>query len=147
MATMQDVFKPAPEPKTPLAYRRILSPNAGIRVSPLCLGGMSLGEAWAGMTGKISKEDAFKLLDAFFDAGGNFIDTANLYHFGESEEWIGEWMEKRQNRDQIVIATKYSGYNDGTRRDPNSSGNHTKSLALTVKESCRRLRTDYIDIL
>lgn len=47
MATMQEIFKPAPEPTTPLGYRRILSPNAGIRVSPLCLGGMSLGEAWA----------------------------------------------------------------------------------------------------
>jgi len=56
-------------------------------------------------------------------------------------------MAARGNRDQIVIATKYSGWNDGTTKDANSAGNHTKSMALTVRESLKRLQTDYIDIL
>lgn len=97
-------------------------------------------------TGKISKEAAFELLDAFVEAGGNFIDTANLYHFGESEEWIGEWMEARGNRDRMVIATKYSGFNDGETKDVNSMGNSVKSMHLGVRESLKRLRTSYIDV-
>ena len=56
-------------------------------------------------------------------------------------------MEQRQNRDRIVLATKFTGYNDGEIKDSNSSGNHTKSLDLTIRESCKRLRTDYIDIM
>jgi aryl-alcohol dehydrogenase-like predicted oxidoreductase len=62
----------------PLAKYRLLSRHAGIHVSPLILGGMSIGDKWAktGM-GAMDKESSFKLLDAYFDAGGNFIDTAN----------------------------------------------------------------------
>lgn len=65
-------------PKTPLARYRMLSPLAGVRVSPLCLGAMSIGNKWAeyGM-GSMDKESSFRLLDAYYDAGGNFIDTAN----------------------------------------------------------------------
>ncbi|KAK8854467.1 hypothetical protein IAR55_003205 [Kwoniella newhampshirensis] len=133
-------------PKTPLGYRRILSPTAGIRVSPLCLGGMSLGTKWADRTGEITKDEAFALLDAFYEAGGNFIDVANLYHDGESEEWVGEWMKLRGNRDKIVLATKYTGFNDGAEKDINSMGNHMKSMHLGVRESLKRLQTDYIDI-
>lgn len=55
--------------------------------------------------GKCDKEQSFKVLDAFYDLGGNFIDTANAYQGEESEEWLGEWMEKRGNRDQIVYVT------------------------------------------
>ena len=58
--------------------------------------------------GAMDKASSFKLLDAFYDAGGNFIDTANSYQDGSSEEFIGEWMEKRGIRDQIAIATKVS---------------------------------------
>lgn len=72
------LFAPAPEPKTPLGRYRVLSPLAGVRVSPLCLGAASIGDKWAefGM-GAMDKESSFKLLDAYFDAGGNFIDTAS----------------------------------------------------------------------
>ena len=56
--------------------------------------------------GSMSKENSFKLLDAFADAGGNFIDTANNYQDEQSEKWIGEWMAERKNRDLMVIATK-----------------------------------------
>lgn len=85
------------------------------------------------------------MLDAFYEAGGNFIDVANLYHDGDSEEWIGEWMELRGVRDKIVLATKYTG-NNGREKDANSMGNHIKSMSLSVRDSLKRLRTDYIDI-
>ena len=71
-------FAPAPEPATRLGYYRGLAPRASIHVSPLCLGGMSIGDKWAAFgMGSMDKESSFRLLDAFFDAGGNFIDTAN----------------------------------------------------------------------
>ena len=68
---------------------------------------MSIGDRWAeiGM-GAMDKERSFKLLDEYYAAGGNFIDTANNYQEESSEEFIGEWMEQRKNRDQMVIATK-----------------------------------------
>ena len=67
-----------PPPKTPLGRYRVLSPLAGVRVSPIQLGAMSIGDKWAaGGFGVMDKEPSLKLLDAYFDAGGNFIDTAN----------------------------------------------------------------------
>lgn len=74
---MTDLFQPAPEPKTELGRYRILAKTAAVRVSPLCLGAMSIGDAWADFMGSMDKEQSFKLLDAYHDAGGNFIDTAN----------------------------------------------------------------------
>ena len=68
-------FQQAPKPKSGLGYYRVLCPNAGIRVSPIQLGGMSIGDKWA--LGDMDKTSSFKLLDAYFDNGGNFIDTAN----------------------------------------------------------------------
>ena len=68
---------------------------------------MSIGDKWAAFgMGSMDKESSFRLLDAFFDAGGNFIDTANNYQDETSEQFIGEWMEQRGIRDQMVIATK-----------------------------------------
>jgi aryl-alcohol dehydrogenase-like predicted oxidoreductase len=58
--------------------------------------------------GECTKEDAFGVLDHFHESGGNFIDTANIYMGGESEEWLGDWMAERGVRDQMVVATKYS---------------------------------------
>lgn len=96
-----------PEPKTPLGRHRKLGPLSGLHVSPLTLGAMSIGDKWEkyGM-GAMNKESSFKLLDAFYEAGGNFIDTANAYQDDSSEEIIGEWAETRGIRDQLVIATK-----------------------------------------
>ena len=71
-------FSPGEEPPTELGRYRVLSSTAGIRVSPLALGGMSLGDTW-GWLRPMTKEQAFELLDAFVAAGGNFIDTANNY--------------------------------------------------------------------
>ena len=73
------VFQPPPPPPTLLGRYRILSPNAGVRVSPLVLGAGSIGDKWGDVgVGATDKEQAFKLLDAYFDGGGNFIDTASI---------------------------------------------------------------------
>ena len=102
------------------------------------------------MLGSMDKERAFALLDAFEEAGGNFIDTANNYQNDESELYLGEWMEKKKNRDYMVIATKYTsnytGYAVGKGRSVNSSGNHKRSLHTSVRDSLKKLRTDWIDL-
>ncbi|AJT17964.1 AHL_G0044050.mRNA.1.CDS.1 [Saccharomyces cerevisiae] len=148
---MNDLFKPLPEPPTELGRLRVLSKTAGIRVSPLILGGASIGDAWSGFMGSMNKEQAFELLDAFYEAGGNCIDTANSYQNEESEIWIGEWMKSRKLRDQIVIATKFTGdykkYEVGGGKSANYCGNHKHSLHVSVRDSLRKLQTDWIDIL
>ena len=148
---MNDLFKPLPEPPTELGRLRVLSKTAGIRVSPLILGGASIGDAWSGFMGSMNKEQAFELLDAFYEAGGNCIDTANSYQNEESEIWIGEWMKSRKLRDQIVIATKFTGdykkYEVGGGKSANYCGNHKRSLHVSVRDSLRKLQTDWIDIL
>ena len=102
-----ELWGPAPPPPTKLGRHRQLSTLAGVHVSPICLGGMSIGDKWAqDGFGAMDKETSFKLLDAFYDAGGNFVDTANGYQDETSEVFIGEWMETRGVRDQMVIATK-----------------------------------------
>ncbi|KAH9053236.1 Aldo/keto reductase [Lactarius vividus] len=149
---MAPLYSLPPPPPTKLGRYRTLSPLAGLRVSPLQLGAMSIGDKWHefGM-GSMDKTNSFKLLDAYFDAGGNFIDTANHYQDESSEAFIGEWAEKRGIRDQLVIATKYStnykrGQSDIT-HVVNYSGNSAKSLHLSVEASLKKLRTTYIDIL
>ncbi len=103
---IQELFTPFADPQTPLARYRILSTQAPLRVSPLQLGTMSLGKAWGEDLGPVSKDAAFALLDAYLAAGGNFFDTASNYHGGDSERWLGEWMEARGVRDRCVVATK-----------------------------------------
>lgn len=72
------LFKPAPTPQTGLGRYRVLSSTAGVHVSPIVLGAMSIGDQWSDLgMGSMDKESSFKLLDAYFDNGGNFIDTAN----------------------------------------------------------------------
>lgn len=143
-------FEPPAKPKSQLGYHRILSPNAAVKVSPICLGGISIGSSWSEYFGK--NEDPFALLDAFYELDGNFIDTSNMYNSEDSERLIGEWMEKRGNRDQMVVATKYtSAYRSWNReKEPlqsNMTGNSAKSMHVAVRDSLKKLRTDYIDIL
>ncbi|PAV15636.1 Aldo keto reductase [Pyrrhoderma noxium] len=146
------LFGPAPPPKTALGRYRVLSPLAGVKVSPLQLGAMSIGDEWGkyGM-GEMDKESSFKLLDAFFNAGGNFIDTASNYQNETSEMFIGEWAESRGIRDQLVIATKYTVpfklHDPNVKIKINHAGNNAKNLRLSVEASLKKLRTDYIDIL
>lgn len=147
---MAHILAPAAAPATELGRYRILSSTAGIRVSPLQLGAMSLGQAWTNELGSMDKETAFKILDEYISSGGNVIDTANDYQDGESESWVGEYLEEKGIRDQMVIATKYTTHfrkRDLGSAGINYAGNHKKSLRLSVEASLKKLRTPYIDIL
>ncbi|KAL2194415.1 NADP-dependent oxidoreductase domain-containing protein [Corynascus similis CBS 632.67] len=149
-----NILPPAPAPQSPLARYRLLSPTASIRVSPLCLGGMSLGDAWRDFMGSCDEKTTEEILDYFFEQGGNFIDTSNNYQFEESELRIGAWMKKRNNRDQMVIATKYTTCYQAIDGQPpkqhilvNYTGNGSKSMRVSVEASLKKLQTDYIDLL
>ncbi|KAL4751333.1 hypothetical protein BDW72DRAFT_212806 [Aspergillus terricola var. indicus] len=125
-----------PPPDSLLARHRQLAPNAAIRASPLCLGAMTFGTVNSERYGHCTKDDAFGVLDAFYSKSGNFIDTANAYRQGQSEEWLGEWMEVRQNRDEIHSGKLQSNY----------GGNNVKSMKLALEASLKRLRTNYVDL-
>ncbi|EJD04771.1 aryl-alcohol dehydrogenase [NADP+] [Fomitiporia mediterranea MF3/22] len=149
---MSQLWKaPSPAP-TPLGRYRVLSSLAGVRVSPLQLGAMSIGDKWDSIgMGSMDKESSFKLLDAYYDAGGNFIDTASNYQDETSEIFIGEWAESRGIRDQLVIATKYTTnfkrLDNHAKIKVNYAGNNAKSLKISIEASLKKLRTSYIDIL
>ncbi|KAI4115073.1 MAG: hypothetical protein LQ341_007749, partial [Variospora aurantia] len=113
---------------------------------------MNFGNAWKASLGECSKETAWEMLDYFYDMGGNFIDTASNYQGEESEQWLGEWMEERGNRDEMVVATKYCGpwqQHEGTshKLQSNFAGGNSKNLHLSVEASLKKLRTSYIDLL
>lgn len=114
--------------------------RSGLRVSPLSLGTMTFGVEGAWGT---TDEDAARMVDLYMEQGGNFVDTANFYSQGRSEEILGRLVKGR--REQLVISTKYSL----TMRpgDPNASGNHRKNMVRAVEASLKRLDTDYIDLL
>ena len=143
----------APRPQSLLGYHRILSPSSGLRVSPLCLGAMNFGNNWSQYLGECSKDTAFAILDTFRAKGGNFIDTANHYQFGESEIWLGEWLTERGCRDEMVVATKFTTSHEESFLGPperilsNYQGNHFKSLKLSLEASLRKLQTTYVDLL
>ena len=135
--------------KPDLRRYRQLAPTASVRVSTLCLGAMTFGDSHPERYGEVSKETAFEILDTFIGAGGNFIDTANGYQDGQSEQWLGEWMASRKNRDQIVLATKYTSGYQMHHKDwiqANYVGNGTKSMRLSLETSLQRLQTTYIDL-
>jgi aryl-alcohol dehydrogenase-like predicted oxidoreductase len=119
-----------------LADYRLLG-NSGLRVSPLCLGTMTFGEDWG-----MGRDESRRIFDAYVEHGGNFIDTANSYSKGLSEELVGTFAEGR--RDRLVIATKYSLNMEPT--DPNAGGNHRKNMQRSIEASLKRLRTDHIDL-
>ncbi|KAL1963134.1 hypothetical protein VTN77DRAFT_8677 [Rasamsonia byssochlamydoides] len=141
---------PAPKPKSLLGYHRQLAPNAAVKVSPLCLGAMGFGDAWKDIMGSCDKKASFELLDYFYSQGGNFIDTAGNYQNGESEEIIGQWMKERGNRDEIVLATKYTAAwqlaHEDTKIQSNYGGNNKKSMHVGLEASLRKLQTSYVDI-
>src|SRR5512135_975183 len=121
------------------AMRYKLLGRTGLRVSELCLGTMTFGEDWGWGA---SKEESRKIFDAFADAGGNFVDTANLYTGGTSEKFVGEFLKGRRGR--FVLATKYTL--NMAPDDPNGGGNHRKNLVQSLDASLKRLDTDYIDL-
>ena len=114
--------------------------KSGLKVSELCLGTMTFGEDWGWGS---SKAEARQVYDAFREAGGNFLDTANVYTNGSSETLLGEFLQG--HRQQAVLATKYTNHAPGI-DGPNAGGNSRKSMFEAVESSLKRLRTDYIDL-
>lgn len=116
--------------------------RSGLRVSPLCLGAMTFGTEWGWGS---SVEEACRILDVYLDAGGNFIDTANIYTKGHSEKIIGDHIGRHPaRRDRVVLATKFLG--NMFPGDPNAGGAHRKAILNACEHSLRRLQTDYIDL-
>lgn len=115
--------------------------RSGLRVSRLALGAMTFGTDWGWGT---DKSGARQLFNCYVEAGGNLVDTADLYTNGVSEEWLGEFIRERQLRDRIVLATKFS-YNSQP-DNPNAGGNGRKNILRAVEGSLKRLGTDYIDL-
>ena len=115
--------------------------RSGLRVSPLCLGTMTFGTEW----GWGAEEDASRaILRGYCESGGNFIDTADCYTNGTSEEMLGKFLKQDGLRDRMVLATKFSfNMRPG---DPNAGGNGRKSIVQALEASLRRLQTDYIDL-
>ncbi|HYI75605.1 MAG TPA: aldo/keto reductase [Gaiellaceae bacterium] len=113
---------------------------SGLRVSEVALGTMTFGETWGWGA---SEAECGRILEAYVEAGGNFVDTACNYTDGQSEEIVGALTEA--DRERYVLATKYTL--TGRREDPNAGGNQRKNLVHTLEASLRRLRTDYVDLL
>eukprot|EP00051_Salpingoeca_urceolata_P015024 m.192292 g.192292 ORF g.192292 m.192292 type:complete len:364 (+) comp18265_c1_seq1:228-1319(+) len=118
--------------------------NTGVKVSAICLGTMTFGERGDGSPGQLSEAASHELLDKFVELGGNFIDTADVYSGGKSEEYIGTWLEK-QDRDSLVLATKLRFPTSKT--DVNAVGLSRKHIIAGVDASLKRLKTPYIDLL
>ena len=114
--------------------------RSGLRVSEICHGTMSFGTEWGWGS---DKEESRSVFEAYAEAGGNFVDTANRYTEGTSERWLGEFV--KDDRHRFVLATKYT-LRDRL-GDPNFAGSHRKNLMRSVEESLRRMDTDFIDLL
>ena len=111
--------------------------RTGVKVSELCLGCMMFG-------GKTPPDDSYNIIDKAIDAGINFLDTANVYSIGRSEEVTGEALKRNGRRNHVVLATKVHGVMGG--EDPNMQGNSRRHIIEQCEASLRRLQTDYIDL-
>ena len=120
------------------AYRTL--GRSGLVVSPLALGTMTFGTPRWGSPDEVSQA----IFNAYVEAGGNFVDTADVYAGGRSEELVGQYIADRSLRDQMVLATKF-GFNGGP-GNPNAGGNGRKNIHRALEGSLRRLRTDYVDL-
>lgn len=114
--------------------------RSGLIVSPLALGTMTFGTPRWGSPDDISEA----IFDAYVAAGGNFIDTADVYAGGRSEELVGDYLAARHLRDQLVLATKF-GFN-AQPGNPHAGGNGRKNIYRALEGSLRRLKTDYVDL-
>jgi len=115
--------------------------RSGLRVSPLCLGTMTFGTEWGWGS---EEEVARAVFNNYVEAGGNFVDTANVYTEGHSEELLGKFIADRGLRNRLVLATKFT-FNPQP-GDPNAGGNGRKNIFRSVEDSLARLKTDYIDL-
>ncbi|MGW0809268.1 aldo/keto reductase [Nonomuraea sp. NPDC002799] len=112
--------------------------RTGLKVSPLCLGAMMFG--W---WGEADPGESARIIDRALDSGINFIDTADVYSQGQSEEFVGQALAKSGKRDQVVLATKCHGVMG---EGPNQRGNSRRWIFQAVENSLRRLGTDWIDL-
>ena len=111
--------------------------RTGVQVSSLCLGCMMFGR-------RTEPEESYAIIDRALDAGVNFLDTANVYAAGRSEEITGEALKRNGRRQHVVLATKVHGSMDAD--DPNARGNSRRHIIEQCEASLRRLQTDYIDL-
>ncbi len=115
--------------------------RSGLRVSPLCLGTMTFGTEWGwGSEESVSQS----IFDRYVEEGGNFIDTADGYTGGKSEELLGKFIAEKNLRDRIVLATKFTFNQDAG--NPNAGGNGRKNIYRALHSSLRRLQTDFVDL-
>ena len=114
--------------------------RSGLKVSPLCLGTMTFGEDWGWGS---SEETAHKIFSAYLEKGGNFLDTADGYTNGKSEELLGKFVKNGNVRDDVVIATKFTF--NAKPGNPNAGGNGRKNIYRALEGSLKRLQTDYVD--
>ncbi|MGA7555646.1 MAG: aldo/keto reductase [Candidatus Acidiferrales bacterium] len=115
--------------------------RSGLRVSPLSLGTMTFGTEWGWGSDEAQAREIF---DRYVDQGGNFVDTANLYTGGKSEQMVGKFIGDKKLRDRIVLATKFTFNTE--QGNPNSGGNGRRNIYQALDASLRRLQTDYIDL-
>lgn len=115
--------------------------RSGLCVSPLCLGTMTFGTEWGWGT---DDSTSAALFDRYLAAGGNFVDTADFYTEGKSEEMLGKLISDRKARDRVVLATKFT-FNKQP-GNPNAGGNGRKNVYSALEGSLRRLGTDYVDL-
>ena len=113
---------------------------SGLRVSPLCLGAMTFGD---GDGRSADEQTSIAMLQEYAERGGNFIDTANIYNYGRSEEIVGRFLSGQ--RSHFVVGSKYSMAMEPGK--PNTGGNHRKNMIESVEASLRRLHTEYLDLL
>ena len=115
--------------------------RSGLIVSPLALGTMTFGTPGWGAPDEVCES----IFQTYVDAGGNFIDTADVYAKGRSEELVGDYIRDRNLRDQVVLASKFT-FHAGESGNPNTGGNGRKNMHRAIEGSLRRLKTDYIDL-
>ena len=115
--------------------------RSGLRVSPLCLGTMTFGTEWGWGA---DEESSHAIFNRYLEKGGNFVDTADGYTNGKSEQLVGKFLQETKTRDQVVLATKFTF--QGQPGNPNANGNGRKNIYRALEGSLRRLQTDYIDL-
>ena len=115
--------------------------RSGLIVSPFALGTMTFGTPRWGASDEISES----VFHTYVDAGGNFIDTADVYAKGRNEELVGRYIRDHSLRDQLVLATKFT-FHSGESGNPNAGGNGRKNIYRAIEGSLRRLQTDYVDL-
>ncbi len=113
--------------------------RSGLVVSPLALGTMTFGAPRWGTSDEVSRA----IFNAYVDAGGNFVDTSDIYSGGHSEELLGRFVAERHLRDQVVLATKYTW---NSTQNPNAGGSGRKHIYRALEGSLKRLKTDYVDL-